>query len=151
MILYIYIHTHICIFVYPYVYVYLCPERGRHPLLVGPANCKHYSCNHVWSSESSHAQSISVQVLKRFVVTVAVVTVCWSCDLQGFRRQEVRQAASLRVHLAQSRSPQELVVVWIPCLRTDGVNTNGAAAKVMNFDGSGERVRPGTFGNIKAG
>ena len=36
-------------------------------------------------------------------------------------------------------------------LRTNGVNTNGAAAKVMNFDRLGEKVRPGTFGKIKVG
>ena len=36
-------------------------------------------------------------------------------------------------------------------LRTNGVNTNGAAAKVMNFDRLGEQVRPGTFGKIQVG
>ena len=36
-------------------------------------------------------------------------------------------------------------------LRTNGVNTNGAAAKVMNSDRLGKRVRPGTFGKIKVG
>ena len=35
--------------------------------------------------------------------------------------------------------------------KTNGVNTNGAAAKVMNFDRLGKKVRPGTFVNIKAG
>ena len=34
-------------------------------------------------------------------------------------------------------------LVW---LRTDGVNTKGAAAKAMNFDRLGKKVRPGTFG-----
>ena len=38
-----------------------------------------------------------------------------------------------------------------PLLRTHGVNTNGAAAKAMNFDILGKKVRPGTFGMIKAG
>ena len=38
-----------------------------------------------------------------------------------------------------------------PRLRTNGVNTNGAAAKVMNLDRLGKKVRPGTFGNIKVG
>ena len=31
---------------------------------------------------------------------------------------------------------------WLP---TSGVNTNGAAAKVMIFDGLGKKVRPGTW------
>ena len=39
-------------------------------------------------------------------------------------------------------------VVW---LRTNGVNTNGAAAKVMIFDRLRKKVRPGTFGKIRAG
>ena len=34
----------------------------------------------------------------------------------------------------------------MPWLRTNGVNTNGAAAKVMNFDRLEKKVRPGTFG-----
>ena len=36
-------------------------------------------------------------------------------------------------------------------LRTNGVNTNGAAAKVFAFDRLGKKVRPGTFGEIKVG
>ena len=38
--------------------------------------------------------------------------------------------------------------IW---LRTNGVNTNGAAAKAFNFDRSGKKIRPGTPGNIKTG
>ena len=34
-------------------------------------------------------------------------------------------------------------------LRTSGVDTNGAAAKVVNVDRLEEKVRPGTFGKIK--
>ena len=36
-------------------------------------------------------------------------------------------------------------------LRTAGVNTHGAAAKVMVFDSLGKKVRPGTFGKVKVG
>ena len=36
-------------------------------------------------------------------------------------------------------------------LLTNGVNTNGAAAKVINLDRLGKKARPGTFGNIKVG
>ena len=32
-----------------------------------------------------------------------------------------------------------------------GVNTNGAAAEVIDFDRLGEKVRPGTFGKIEVG
>ena len=42
------------------------------------------------------------------------------------------------------------VVFAIPRLRTNGVNTHGAAAKVTNFGRSGKKVRPGTFGKIEA-
>ena len=38
--------------------------------------------------------------------------------------------------------------IW---LRTNGVNTNGAAAKVMNFDRLGKKVHPSTFGKIRVG
>ena len=40
------------------------------------------------------------------------------------------------------------MVVW---LRTNGVNTNGAAAKAINFDRLGKKLTPGTFGKIKVG
>ena len=40
------------------------------------------------------------------------------------------------------------VLAW---LRTNGVSTHGAAGKVMNCDGSGKKVRPGTSGKIKVG
>ena len=33
----------------------------------------------------------------------------------------------------------------------NGVNTNGAAAKVMNFDRLGKEEHPGTLGKIKVG
>ena len=36
-----------------------------------------------------------------------------------------------------------------PWLRTNVVNTSGAAAKVMNSDRLGKKVRPGTFGKIE--
>ena len=38
-----------------------------------------------------------------------------------------------------------------PLLRTNGVDTNGAAAKVVDFDRLGKKVRPGTFGKIQVG
>ena len=38
-----------------------------------------------------------------------------------------------------------------PWSRTSGVSTNGAAAEAMNFDRLGEKVHPGTFGNVKVG
>ena len=44
-----------------------------------------------------------------------------------------------------------LIPPAIAWLRTNGVNTNGAAAKVMIFDRLGKKVHPGTFGKIKVG
>ena len=38
-----------------------------------------------------------------------------------------------------------------PWLRTNGVNANGAAAKVYVWGGLEKRVCPGNFGNIKVG
>ena len=34
-------------------------------------------------------------------------------------------------------------------LRTNGVNTNEAAAKIVIFDRLGEKLHPGTFGKIQ--
>ena len=36
-------------------------------------------------------------------------------------------------------------------LRTNGVDTHGAAAQVIDFDRVGKKARPGIFGKIKAG
>ena len=44
-----------------------------------------------------------------------------------------------------------VVVVVIVWLRTNGVNTTGAAAKVMSFDRLGKKVRLDTFGKINVG
>ena len=41
-----------------------------------------------------------------------------------------------------------VIRIW---LRANGVNSNGAAAKVMISDRLGKKVRPGTFGKIKVG
>ena len=38
--------------------------------------------------------------------------------------------------------------IW---LQTNGVNTHGAAAKVINFDRLGKNIRPGTLGKTKVG
>ena len=50
------------------------------------------------------------------------------------------------VHVHATRAPEPHL--WS---RTNGANTNGAATKVINFDRVGKKVRPGTFGKIKAG
>ena len=44
-----------------------------------------------------------------------------------------------------------IIIIWLHLLRRNGVNTNGAAAKVIRFERLGEKVRPGTFGKIKVG
>ena len=44
-----------------------------------------------------------------------------------------------------------MILCCIGGLRTNEVNTNGAAAKVMNVDRLGKKVRTGAFGKIKVG
>ena len=43
------------------------------------------------------------------------------------------------------------ICIYTTWLRTNWVNTNGAAAKVLNFSRFEKRVHPGTFGKIKLG
>ena len=70
---------------------------------------------------------------------------CWSWPL-------LRGSLNKPVRIGRMAIPGRLCAVrhlqgnW---LRTNGVNTNVAAAKVMIFDRLGEKVRPGTFGKIK--
>ena len=58
----------------------------------------------------------------------------------GHTRTHMRALRSPRTHRGVAASTD---MVW---LRKNGVNTNGAAAKVRNFDSLGTKVRPGTFG-----
>ena len=62
------------------------------------------------------------------------------------------QAVSRMLHLQTSCiGPVPSQMRCISWLRTNGVNTNGVAAKVINFDRLGKKLRPGTFGKIKVG
>ena len=62
--------------IYIYIYIYQKEEKGfRIQVLAVTAVT---AC---LFSESSMVRSISVRVLKRCVVSVAVITVCWSYDL----------------------------------------------------------------------
>ena len=72
-------------------------------------------------------------------------------DEVGDRARQVtrrlwHKAASLYVKALHSSLARGQI--WF---RTNGVNTNGATAKVMQFDRSGKKVRPGTFGKINIG
>ena len=58
------------------------------------------------------------------------------------------RAAELRPRGVQVRAERGPDAPW---LRKNGVNTNGAAAKVLGFDRLWKKARPGTFGTIKAG
>ena len=60
----------------------------------------------------------------------------------GQRRAREVRAAGHRGAAGEEREP------W---LRTNGVDTNGAAARGMKFDRLRNEVRPGTFGKIKVG
>ena len=51
----------------------------------------------------------------------------------------------------QETAPPSRRPAALDWLRTNGVDTNGAAAKVMNFDRLGKEVRPGTLGKIEVG
>ena len=65
----------------------------------------------------------------------------------GSRR--TRQAKRPCEMQRRTRKPAAAEILW---LRTNGVSIDGAAAKVMNFDRLGKKVRPaGTFGNIEVG
>ena len=67
---------------------------------------------------------------------------CWGPEDRSGIDTELPNAAEI----ASSEAKHSLF--W---LRTNGVNTNGAAAKVVNFDRLGKKVCPGTFGRIKVG
>ena len=73
---------------------------------------------------------------------------------KGMGRQgtAVKHRISLRKEPTPCRPVPSLAqlrgLIW---LRTNGVNTNGAPAKVVNFDSLGKKVRPGTFGKIQIG
>ena len=70
--------------------------------------------------------------------------------------QHMSKMCALKAACGKHREPRlSRPPVWRPVvpfwLRTNGVSTNGAAAKVMTFDRLGKRVRPGTCWEIKVG
>ena len=63
--------------------------------------------------------------------------------------EESRQAILVEIMLVGRLGVEfQNCVFW---LRTNGVNTDGAATKVTNLDRLGKKVRPGTFGKVKVG
>ena len=82
-----------------------------------------------------------------------------SCSEQSQRLASPARVSITLVYLSIRYAPSRLRFLarlircreTVPWLRTNGVNTNGAAAKVMTFDSLGKKVRPGTLGNIKVG
>ena len=62
-----------------------------------------------------------------------------------------RAPAAARGPAALRAAPPARRAARRPWLLTNGVNTNGAAAKVMNWDRLEKKVRPGTFGKIEVG
>ena len=56
-----------------------------------------------------------------------------------------------RARARPPRPPRNRPRVGLVGRGQNGVNTNGAAAKVMDFDRLRKKVRPGTFWNIAAG
>ena len=76
----------------------------------------------------------------------------WGFRFWGFRVSGSGISRSLRPNLkgvvVNTLPPSSPAAFW---LRTNGVNNNGAAAKVTNFDRLGKKVRPGTVGKIQVG
>ena len=46
-------------------------HRHRYPYFIGPADCNHYNCNHIWFSKPSESQCCLAHSLKPFAVTGA--------------------------------------------------------------------------------
>ena len=65
------------------------------------------------------------------------------------RRPDIVQVCWLSRNILSYKYPR--LDVCLSRLRTNGVNTNGAAAKVMNFNGLGEKSEPWHFWEDKAG
>ena len=80
-------------------------------------------------------------------ITIAIITMgsalVWTCP--DVILADVRCTFANMLAMASTGYRE---VSW---LRTNGVSTNGAAAKVMNFDGLRKKVHTGTFGRIKVG
>ena len=67
------------------------------------------------------------------------------CHLCCFSRKDFSPCGCRRSLYTCSRSPSKRLDSCEDCLRMNGVNTNGAAAKTNNFDRLGKKERPGTL------
>ena len=119
--IYIYIYIYIVIYVYIYIYIYICICVFRR--VRDRHKLLHYS-----------------PLVKKTCVRQVVLDDWFSLSAAGARGCGGWTSAAEGSAAARC--------LW---LRTNGVNTNGAAAKVINFDRLGKKVRPGTFGKTKVG
>ena len=78
---------------------------------------------------------------------------CRPCALACALLKEARIAqrcAYIYIYIEREREREINVYIYIYIyICTHGVNTNGAAAKVNNFDRLGKKERPGTFVKIR--
>ena len=133
-------YTYTYTYIYIYIYTYICllsncfisclSFGGLHHLLEGRAR--------------PHAEVHDVLALRILVVTVfAYVCISYAYDVLCLLYVMLMCFCCVLPRRVLGRGG-----AW---LRTNGVNTNGAAAKAMDFDGLGNKVRSGTFGKIKVG
>ena len=140
-------------------FVTFCPHC---PVKVHKGESRHF-CNDpvcpdpVWKPVT-HVRSLAFCLDRRFLVGSISSQRKNSLHMASMRpafRHSDRGARALPQVLrrpALSRFPPAKFAVRGVCwLRTGGVNTNGAAAKVIIFVRSGKNIRPGTFGKINVG
>ena len=82
-----------------------------------------------------------------------MIIICYSNNTNTTNKcLSLSLSLALSIYLSISLYTYLYIYIYIyTWLRTNRVITNGAAAKVMTFDRLGNKLRPGTFGNVKVG
>ena len=156
--MYIYIYIYIYLFIYLFIYLLFhsfnvvlfrfresTKTNGRKSVSAASLQTKildfrGFDSSRIWLFTRVSVRSVRVCLCGRRTCE----GVCGRTDVY------FADARTYYAFLLASEASDNFVVcsLW---LRTKWVNTNGAAAKVMIFDRLREKVRPGTFGNIKVG
>ena len=143
---YIYIYIYICIYVYIYIYTY---NTYIHIYIYIYTHRGIFESQHSCDAPSSVLTYVPLDMLLHrttaWIIVLIVIVIIIITTMIIIIATVINNNSRSR---AWAQDQTGLCSSW---LRTTGVNTNGAAAKVINFDRLGKKVHPGTLRKITVG
>ena len=126
----IYVYIYICIYVHAYMYIYIYIERERDIDIYTTCLMLLVQCGLMCFLRRYLSKSRTRLINSSTLFTMFEADMCYASSVKRAVPPEDR------------RHQRHGVVLW---LRTNRINTHGAAAKVMNFERFGEKGKPWHF------